>query len=109
MDALPTTSLEPTLPLEGKCSFYNNNYPNRVFDKTDYDFKAMFNDTSVDETSVVSDVELLPVFVPRVEKASICFVKVLSRLSLEQLDLKLIPLYPIYRSTIRWLLVLWYL
>ena len=63
--------------------FYDNNNPTWFFDKIYYKFKVKLDDITVDEISLVNNVELCPIFVPYVGEASICFVKALSRLCLK--------------------------
>ena len=58
--------------------FYDNNYLTWFFGKLYNKFKVKLDDIPVDEISVVNNVELCPIFVPYVGKASISFAKALS-------------------------------
>ena len=55
--------------------------------------KAKLDDMPDDKISVANNVELYPIFIPYVGKASIRFVKALSQLCLKQFDVRLLPLY----------------
>ena len=54
---------------------------------------AKLDDMPDDKISVANNVELYPIFIPYVGKASISFVKTLSQLCLKQFDVRLLPLY----------------